>query len=283
MDQAERLRTLMGTSDRRARVIAITSGKGGVGKTSLAVNLSIALAQRSRRVVLADFDIGLANADVLMGVQPRMHAGHVLNGEMAASDALTQVAGGVWLLPGAVGARHFSDLEKSERDYLCRSLAEIESSVDFLVLDTAAGISRNVIQFASHADEVIIVTTPEPTAVTDGYAILKAISREKGTGRLRIVVNFANDYAEAQRVFERIQSVARRFLGVEADLLGYIVTDDHVRQAVRRRRPFLLETQGSKASQCVRAIADRLLGEEPVASTAGFVKKFASSLGGVMG
>lgn len=282
MDQAERLRALMGTSERRARVIAIASGKGGVGKTNLAVSLAIALAQKSKRVVLADLDIGLANADVLLGVQPRVHAGHVLAGEVAALEALTQAAGGVWLLPGATGARHLSDLEKTERDFLCRSLAEIESTADFLVLDSAAGISRNVVQFAAHADEVIVVTTPEPTAITDAYALLKAISREKGSGRLRIIVNLANDAAEAERVFARIQAVARRFLAIEIAFLGHVVADDQVRQAVRRKRPFLLENPSSRASQCIRAVAERILAEEPTVRAAGFVKRFASAIGGVI-
>ncbi len=282
MDQAERLRALVGAGEPRARVIAVTSGKGGVGKTNVAVNLSIALAQREKKVIVADLDIGLANADVLFGVQARAHMGRVLSGEVAALEALTKTPSGVLLLAGASGVRHLSDLEKTERDYLARCLRELEASADFLVIDTAAGISRSVIQFAAAADEAIVVTTPEPTAITDGYAVVKALSREKGSGRIRLVINLANDAAEASRVFERIQAVARRFLGVEIDYLGHILADEQVRKAVRRKRPFLLENSVSQASLGIRDLAERILSEKPTARSAGFVKQYVNAIQGIV-
>ncbi len=282
MDQAERLRALVSGNERRARVIAVTSGKGGVGKTNVAVNLALALVQLGRKVVVVDLDIGLANADVLFGVQPRVHLGHVLSGEVAPQDALASMPGGVLLLPGASGARHLSDLERTERDYLIRSFQELESRADFILIDTAAGISRNVVQFASSADEVIVVTTPEPTSITDGYAVVKAISREKGAGRIRLVVNLSNGSAEAARVFERIQAVSRKFLGTEVSFLGHIVSDDQVRQAVRRRRPFYLENPRSPASQCVKGLAEALVGDATAVRSVGFIKRFASAIGGVL-
>ena len=186
------------------------------------------------------------------------------------------------LLPGASGARHLSDLERTERDYLIRSFQELESRADFILIDTAAGISRNVVQFASAADEVIVVTTPEPTSITDGYAVVKAISREKGAGRVRLVVNLSNGSAEAARVFERIQAVSRKFLGTEVSFLGHIVSDDQVRQAVRRRRPFYLENPRSPASQCVRGLAEALVGDATAVRNVGFIKRFASAIGGVL-
>ncbi len=283
MDQAERLRALVGVGgERRARVIAVTSGKGGVGKTNVAVNLSIALAQRGKKVILADLDIGLANADVILGVQARAHMGHVLSGEVAPLEALTKAPGGVLLLAGASGARHLSDLEKTERDYLTRCLRDMATSADFLVIDTAAGISRNVVQFAAAADEAIVVTTPEPTSFIDGYAVVKALSLEKGSGRIRLVINLANDAAEANRVFERVQTVARRFLGIEISCLGHIVADDQLRQAVRRKRPVLLENPGSPASRGIKEIAERILSEEPVNRSVGFVKRFANAIHGTV-
>ena len=282
MDQAERLRELVSGKERRARVIAIASGKGGVGKTNLAVNLAIALAERGKRVIVVDVDIGLANADVLFSVEARAHLGHVLSGEISPLDALTEAPGGVLLLPGATSMRHLSDLEKTERDYLIQSFRDLEAYGDFLLIDTGAGISRNVVQFSASADEVIIVTCPEPTAITDGYAMIKAISREKGFGRIRLVVNFARDALEASRVTQRIQMVSRRFLGIEVDCLGHIVSDEMVRTAVRRRRPFLLECPGCPAASCVRAIAERILGEEPAVRSRGFLKRFVSQIHGVL-
>ena len=232
-------------------------------------------------MIVADVDIGLANADVLFGVQPRVHIGHVLSGEVTPLAALTPTPGGVYLLPGAAGARHLSDLEKTERDYLIRSFQELEARADFILIDTAAGISRNVVQFASAADEVLVVTTPEPTSIPDGYAVIKAISREKGSGRIRLVVNLCNGAPEAFRVFERIQAVSRRFLGMEISCLGHIVSDDQVRWAVRRKRPFLLENPRSPASECVRNIAEKIMGEEPAVRSGGFFRRFANAVQGV--
>jgi flagellar biosynthesis protein FlhG len=282
MDQAERLRDLMGGGGSRARVLAVTSGKGGVGKTNVAVNLALALAELGKRVILVDVDIGLANADVLLSVEPKLHLGHVLSGEVSTLDALTSGPGGVLLLPGCVGVRHLSDLEKTEREFLMRSFQDLEAYADFVLIDTAAGISRNVIQFSAAADEAIVVTSPEPTAITDGYAVIKAISREKGFGRIRLLVNLVHDRAEARRVTDRIQMVARRFLGIEVDGLGHIVWDDFVRHAVRRKRPFLLEHPRSPASLCVRAIAEKILGERPAIPSGGFFKRFASAIHGVL-
>jgi flagellar biosynthesis protein FlhG len=283
MDQAERLRDLVSGGGCRARVLAVTSGKGGVGKTNVAVNLALALAQLGKRVILVDVDIGLANADVLLSVEPKLHLGHVLSGEVSTLDALTPGPGGVLLLPGCVGMRHLSDLEKTEREFLMRSFQDLEAYADFVLIDTAAGISRNVVQFSAAADEAIVVTCPEPTAITDGYAVVKAISREKGFGRIRLLVNLVHDRAEARRVTERIQMVARRFLGIEVDGLGHIVWDDAVRHAVRRKRPFILEHPRSPASLCVRAIAEKISGERPAAGAGGFFKRFASAIHGVLG
>jgi len=266
----------------RARVLAVTSGKGGVGKTHLAVNLALALAERRKRVILVDVDIGLANADVLLSVQPRLHLGHVLSGEVSPLDALTAAPGGVSLLPGCTGVRHLSDLEKPERDFLVRSFQDLEAYADFIVIDTGAGISRNVVQFSAAADEAIVITTPEPTAITDGYAVIKAISREKGFGRIRLVINLVSDANEAARVTERIQMVSRRFLGIEVDYLGYILQDDQVRWATRRKRPLLLEFPKSPAAQCVRALGEKILGEEPGGRARGFFKRFASAIHGVL-
>lgn len=282
MDQAERLRALMGGGEGRARIVAVTSGKGGVGKTNVAVNLSIALASRGKKVVLCDLDIGLANADVFLGVPPRIHVGHVLSGQVSPEAALVKTPSGVLLLPGAAGSRHLSDLEKPERDDLCRALRSLESLADVLVLDTAAGLSRNVIQFAGQADETFIVTTPEPTAIADAYAVVKALFLEKGAGRVRIIVNMANSATEAQRVYERLQTVARRFLGLELSFLGHIPADDQVRQAVRRKQPFLLEHPGSPASLGVKAIAEKILGESAGIRSPGFMKKFANTIHGVV-
>jgi flagellar biosynthesis protein FlhG len=285
MDQAERLRQMMDLPARRTRAIAIASGKGGVGKTNIAVNLGIALARMGRRAILIDVDIGLANADVLLGVETRFNLGNVLAGEVGVLDALVPCPGGLLLLPGSTAAA-VSDLSEGERSFLSSRFRQLESLADIIIIDTAAGISRNVIEFCRAADEVLVVTTPEPTAITDGYALVKAIAREKGHGRLRLIVNQAIDRGEAGRVSERLRAVSRRFLGIEVDNLGYVLADERVRSAVRRRKPFVLETPRAPAAVCVRAIAERILGEpQPVPRPEGsFLQRFAAVLGmGVRG
>jgi flagellar biosynthesis protein FlhG len=281
MDQAERLRELMDLPRRRARVVSVASGKGGVGKTNLAVNLGAALVRLGRRVILIDVDIGLANADVLLGVEARFHLGNVLAGEVGVLDALVTCPGGLLLLPGS-SATAFSDLSEGERAFLAQSFRQLEAYADIIIIDTGAGISRNVIDFCRAADEVLVVTTPEPTAITDGYALIKAIAREKGAGRIRLVVNQASDRMEAGRVSERLRAVSRRFLGIEVDNLGMVLQDERVRQAVRKRRPFLLDAPRCPASACLRAIAERMLGETPVRplGEGSFLQRFAAVLGG---
>jgi flagellar biosynthesis protein FlhG len=228
--------------------------------------------------VLIDVDIGLSNADVLLDVQPRFHLGHILSGEVSAPDALVRTPHGVTLLPGSNGTVTFSDLGPQERTLLIESFCALENLADFLLIDTGAGISRNVIQFAAAAHEVIVVTTPEPTAITDAYATIKTLARQKRCGPIHLVVNLARDHHEAGRVAERLRLVSRKFLGIEVRNLGHLLADDRVRLAVRRRRPFLLESPRGPASMGVREIAARLLGEEP-APRKGFFQRFAEALG----
>src|SRR5438093_9804913 len=170
MDQAERLRELMDLPKKRARVITVASGKGGVGKTNLAVNRGLSLVRLGRRVVLVDVDIGLANADVLLGVQPRFHLGHVLAGEVEVLDALVTCPGGLQLLAGS-SSTPFSELSEGERSFLLSGFRRLSAEGDILIVDVGAGISRNVLDFSRAADDLLVVTTPEPTAITDGYAL----------------------------------------------------------------------------------------------------------------
>jgi len=259
MDQAHGLRKLVDDSRDRARVIAVSSGKGGVGKTNLSVNLGIALASLGKDVVLVDVDIGLANADVVLGVKTRFDLRHVLIGEVSLESALVEAPGGIRLLAGSSGVRTVSDLDAAQRSFLVSCFEELTYSNDFVLIDTGAGITRNVIHFAAAADEVLVVTTPEPTAMTDGYALIKTVSREKGYGRIRLVCNQAFDRLEAGRVCARIREVSMRFLDLEVENLGYVLADERVSRAVRRRRPFFLEYPHCPASDCVLTIAERLV------------------------
>ena len=282
MDQAENLRNLVRGTVSRARFLSVTSGKGGVGKTNFAVNLAVLLNELGKRVILVDVDIALANADILLSVQPRYNLGHVLAGEVSVLEALTRTPSGILVMPGCAGVRHLSDLDTKEREFLKGSFQELEAYADYVIIDTGAGISKNVVQFAAASDEVVVVTIPEPTAITDGYAVIKAVSREKGSGRIRLIVNQSLGSADARRVSERIRTVSRRFLGIEVDDLGFVYADPRVGQAVRRKRPFVLEYPRCPASKCMREIAERIVGGDP-SPPRGFFRKVARTVGGLLG
>ena len=262
MDQASSLRAMARRSDKRAQTIAITSGKGGVGKTNLAVNLATVLASMRRRVVLLDADLGLANADILCNVQPRFNLAHVVAGQRMLSEVLTPVPAGFSLIPGASGLAKMADLSENDRKRIIRELEFVDESADALIIDTGAGIGRNVLSFTSTADHVVIVTTPEPTAITDAYAVLKVLVRcgsvDGGGGKISIMVNMVKNRDEALQVHERIASVARQFLKTDVAFSGYVVNDEAVKQAVRKRAPFVQQYPNSAAAQCVQAWANRM-------------------------
>ena len=246
---------------RRAKVIAITSGKGGVGKTNLAVNLAARFAQAGKRVVLLDADMGLANADVLCGLDLRHNLAHVIARRMRLADVMADGPGGFKLIGGASGLARMADLPDAEHQRLVESLVELERSFEIILIDTGAGISPNVLSFTRAADQVLVVTTPEPTAITDAYATIKVILRERGPGDnrpLSLLVNQVRSATEARAVFERVAKVAREFLGVNVEDGGYLPHDPTVGRAVRARSPFLLSHPSSAASVCVTRLAMRL-------------------------
>jgi flagellar biosynthesis protein FlhG len=262
MDQASTLRAMARRAARRAQTIAITSGKGGVGKTNLAVNLATVLAGMRRRVVLLDADLGLANADILCNVQPRFNLAHVVAGQRALSEVVTPVPAGFALIPGASGLAKMADLTEADRKRIVAELDTVDENADALIIDTGAGIGRNVLSFTSTADHVVIVTTPEPTAITDAYAVMKVLVRcgtvDGRDSRISILVNMARNRDEALQVHERITSVARQFLKTDVAFSGYVVADAAVQQAVRKRAPFVQQSPNCAAAQCVQAWANRM-------------------------
>ncbi len=242
----------------RAQTIAITSGKGGVGKTNLAVNLATVLAAMRRRVVLLDADLGLANADILCNVQPRYNLAHVVAGQRSLSEVVTPVPAGFSLIPGASGLAKMADLVEADRKRIVTELDNVGENADALIIDTGAGIGRNVLSFTSTADHVVIVTTPEPTAITDAYAVMKVLVRCGTAGKISVMVNMVKNRDEAKQVHERISSVARQFLKTDVAFSGYVVTDAAVQQAVRKRAPFVQQYPHCAAAQCVQAWANRI-------------------------
>ena len=283
IDQATQLRSLMREQQaqhtprhvrRRASVIAITSGKGGVGKSNVAVNLAIRLASAGKQVVLLDADLGLANADVLCNVDLPHNLSSVIARKKDLHEVMVKVPGGFSLIGGASGLARMADLSDADRGRIVHALAELEERADIILIDTGAGISPNVLSFTRAADHVLVVTTPEPTAITDAYAVVKVLHRDAGgvdpeavERRISLLVNQARTPAEARVVHDRIAKVARQFLGVSVYDGGHVLADESVPAAVRARTPFVLANPKSPASHCIAQLAMRL--EQGVVSASG--------------
>jgi flagellar biosynthesis protein FlhG len=296
IDQATQLRSLMQQAQgqgagaglapaqaprqpqRRASVIAITSGKGGVGKSNVAVNLAITLASAGKTVVLLDADLGLANADVLCNIDLPHNLSAVIARKKQLHEVMVKGPGGFNLVGGASGLARMADLTDADRQRIVRALAELESRADIILIDTGAGISPNVLSFTRAADHVLVVTTPEPTAITDAYAVVKVLHRDAtgpnagpnplaavgdpaacaGERRISLFVNQVRAPGEGRVVYDRIAKVARQFLGVSIYDAGHLVADDCVPAAVRSRTPFVLASPSSRASHCITQLAMRL-------------------------
>jgi flagellar biosynthesis protein FlhG len=256
-DQASRLRTMMHQA-RRTHTIAVTSGKGGVGKSNIALNLAVLLSAAGNRVALLDADLGLANLDVLADVQARVNLAHVVAGQRALRDIVVDLPCGVQLVPGASGLARMADLNEFQRAKLLSELSALEEENDVIVVDTGAGIGKAVLSFAGAADTVLILATPEPTSITDAYAMVKVLVRQKCQARLSLLVNFASDRNEARATFNRIATVAREFLGAAVFDAGYILADPKVSAAVRKRQPWVLAYPRCQASRCLAALATKL-------------------------
>jgi flagellar biosynthesis protein FlhG len=265
IDQASHLRSLAGEQRRRASVIAITSGKGGVGKSNIAVNLAIKLTEAGKEVVLLDADLGLANADVLCNIDLPCNLAHVIARKKDLGDVMVRAPGGFRLIGGASGLARMADLNDAERGRIVKALAELEERADVILIDTGAGISPNVLAFTRAADQVLVITTPEPTAITDAYAVIKVLGRDGLERRVSLLVNQVSSATEARQVHDRIAKVARQFLGITVYDAGHVVHDEQVSQSVRKRIPFLINSPRCGASACMGQLAIRL--EQGVAAT----------------
>ena len=241
-----------------ARTIAVTSGKGGVGKTTVAVNLAVQLSRMGRRVILLDADLGTANADVMCNVMPTTNLAHVVAGRKPITEAIIEAPGGFGLIPGASGLAQMAALDDFERDQLIVQMRDLQAAADVILIDTGAGVSPNVLGFLVGADEVLCVTTPEPTAITDAYAVIKTLSRQAENPDVRLLVNMVGDAREGQAVADRISAVCRKFLKLNLIYAGYVIHDAPVTQSIRRRQPFTLESPGCEASACMDRLAHRL-------------------------
>jgi len=276
LNATERNRTV-----RLARAIAISSGKGGVGKSNIAVNLAVACAERGQRTALLDADLGLANADVLCGITPRSTLEDVVTGERKLDEVAVLAPGGFRLVPGASGVSRLADMGQSARREVFAQLLELERSVDVLIIDTGAGIGANSMAFAAAADTILITTTPEPTAIADAYGAIKTLVARGRREGIRLVVNMASSEEEARAVHARVERVARAFLNTSIEFAGAIPHDPAVPHAVRRREPVAVGSPYAPASRAIRQLARTLSGEAappPAEVRRGFLARLAGFL-----
>jgi flagellar biosynthesis protein FlhG len=221
--------------------ISVLSGKGGVGKSNVAVNLALALADEELKVALLDADMGLANIDILFGVVPKFNLGHVMRGEKEFSEIVLEVSERVSIIPGGVGLRELADLDEQSQSWMINRLSFLEDDIDILILDSGAGIYKNILSFALSSDLSLIITTPEPTAIRDSYSVLKSLHREaRGELNAGLVVNMAKDEREAFLVAERIISASEQFLDFKIPYFGCVLWDSGIRESVIKRKPLLL-------------------------------------------
>ncbi len=265
------------------RVIAITSGKGGVGKTNITVNFAYLLAKRGRKTLLLDADTGLANIDVILGIAPHYNLSHLLHGERSLSEVIVEGPGGIKILPSASGIEDMAELSKGHKLTLLEELDGLDEDIDFMLIDTAAGISGNVMYFNMAAKEVIVVASTEPTSLTDAYALIKMLYQGYRTRRFMLLVNMVSDSIEAKGVYVRLNNATNHFLGLPIEYLGYIPLDPNIPKAVKKQKLLAESFPDSKATTSMIEIIEKLCRRQPEAYENGTIKFFDRSVMGNRG
>ena len=264
MDQAQGIRQMK--SSRPVRVIAVTSGKGGVGKSNVSVNLAVTLAQGGERVMVMDADMGLANIDVLLGLSPKMNLSHVVNGECSLEDTILEGPAGIKIVPASSGITAMSDLTPAQNAGVIRSFSELTLPIDTLIIDTAAGLSDSVVSFTRAAREVIVVVCDEPASITDAYAMIKVLNRDYGVERFHVLSNQTTSIQQGRDLYMKLSRVSERYLDVALNFLGAIPYDDYLKKAVQKQKCVIETYPRSPASMAFRQIAKKTL-QWPVPKT----------------
>ncbi|OAI11024.1 hypothetical protein A1359_15105 [Methylomonas lenta] len=247
------------TKARSSHVVVFTSGKGGVGKTCITTNVATAMAHRGARVCIFDADTGLANINILLKLQPEFSLEHLLSGEKSIQEILIKTSQGVAVVPGASGVADIANLNSDQINRLCSALTELEADYDYFLIDTAAGVADSVLQFIESAPYAFILITPEPTSLTDAFSLLKLLNARKYPGRLRVIVNMAEDYANATDTFRRFAAAAEKYLDIQVEYGGFVARDESVPASVLKQIPVVDLIANAPASRCLFALADNLL------------------------
>lgn len=254
-DQAAGLRLLRPAKP--VQVIAITSGKGGVGKTSVSVNLATAMAMSGKQVMLLDGDLGLANVDVMLGLQPSYNLAHVLEGQCSLDDTILEGPAGLMVVPASSGRKNMAELTRAENAGLVRAFSELSRPLDVMIIDTAAGIADSVITFTQASQEVIVVICNDPASLTDAYALIKVLNRDHGVERVQVLANMVQNLTEGKEVYESLRRVAERFLDVTLNFMGFVPQDEWLKRAVRRQQPVVQAYPNCAAAQAFIQLAKK--------------------------
>lgn len=256
-DQADGLRLLASQqvpATKKVRVISIISGKGGVGKSNIAVNLGIALSDFQKKVVVIDADLGLANINILVGVIPKYNLFNVINDDVRLEDVIIEIPEGIGIIAGASGFTQLTNLGSEQRKEFLRKLKGLDN-FDYVIIDASPGVSQNVLSFIGASDDSLIITTPEPTSITDAYGIIKAISFSDNKPNLHLIVNRVSNIINGKKVADRIINISNQFLSLDIQSMGYILEDPVVQKSVFKQEPFFRKFPSSKASICITNIA----------------------------
>jgi flagellar biosynthesis protein FlhG len=269
MDQAKNLRQMVNSKTKIGKlqntgstVFAIASGKGGVGKTNLVANLAISIASKGKSVAVLDADFGLANIDILLGLTPKYTIEHVLRGEKLIEDIVVEGPGGIKIIPASSGIEEMTKLTSEQFLRITTGLKQLSRDLDFMMIDTAAGISENVVRFLLASPNVILITSPEPPAIVDAYAVTKVLLKKEPAKRIKLVVNSVSGFKEAETVFTQINSAVKRFLNKDIDFYGYLFYDDKLKECVSNQQAVVLQYPQSKIAKTFDKLATQIIFEE---------------------
>jgi flagellar biosynthesis protein FlhG len=295
MDQAEKLRMVIDNlkndlnanqvklpviqAKRSARVITVTSGKGGVGKTNISINLAVALSEKGLKVIVIDADFGLSNVDVLFGIIPKYSLVDVIKNSRSILDVLTDGPGKIRFISGGSGVEELIKLDKDKIKRFVANMELLDKFADIIIVDTGAGLSENVMSFIMAADDVLLVTTPEPTSITDAYALIKMVSNRDKNKNIKVIVNKADSMNEAVDVVNKLSLVAEKFLGVKLESAGNVLQDESVVKAVKLQKPFSISFPKSSATKSIKQIALKIMeSEEKMNKQNGGISSFFTKL-----
>jgi len=278
VDQASGIRKMRQIKPKPVRVIAVTSGKGGVGKTNLSVNLGVALSQMGRRVALLDADMGLANVDILLGLSPKYNLSHVLQGEKTLEDIMLTGPAGLKVIPASSGVQQMSELSTIEQAGVIRAFSEIDQNLDVLIVDTAAGISSSVVNFARACQEIVVVVCDEPTSLTDAYAYIKLLNRDYGLNKFHVIANMVQSIQQGQLLFNKLSKVTDKYLDVTLSYTGAVPFDEYLRKSVQKQTPVLEAFPRSKAALAIRNLARKIDGWPIKIQAGGYLEFFVERM-----